>query len=569
MRQKVIIILLLILNHICFSQALFGQSFYDIVKPKDSGEEIILETDRQFYCIGERIYFTAGYKFKHPIDNVHWSNVIYIELIRWNGEKIAQAKFKLDENSASGYLTIPNTLLSGNYYLRAYTKWMRNFPVEDYFHKLIKVINPFESVIDIGPNQEPEIKYVQLKPPKGNVYNDIECFTDKSIHKQREKVDLTICSKNPDNDYSTFCLSVAKAAYIDTNKQFILIPDNISPDEESLTYLPEFRGISISGKILNANTPISTANTTIHLSTPQNWNYFATFHTKENGLFFFTLPDFYGQYDFYIDAVLENGESAEILVDNDYCNRSIHFTYIPFSLDTIEMKIALEMAVNMQLSNIYNEKSSVHNPDSTQFPFYGSPKHVYYTKEYIQLPNLEEFLFELVKEVRTIRVKNQAYLKLVAYSQHQKLTPLLLLDNIVVFDVDEFLKIPLDRIEKIEIIDEPYIVSGMKYSGVICVSTKRKDFAGIKLNKNSLLFSYNLLSEGNFNMPDYGSINTNRVTYRNNLLFWDPDIELNQNNPQTLSFYTSDSKGEYIVYIRSINTKGKPQLYGTCKILVE
>ncbi len=61
-------------------------------------------------------------------------------------------------------------------------------------------------------------------------------------------------------------------------------------------------------------------------------------NTKDNGLFYFTLPDFYGQYDFYIDAVLENGESAEILVDNDYCNRSIHLTYIPFSLDTIEME---------------------------------------------------------------------------------------------------------------------------------------------------------------------------------------------------------------------------------------
>ncbi len=91
-----------------------------------------------------------GYKFNYPIEDVHWSNVIYVELIRWNGEKIAQAKFKLFENSASGYLTIPKTLLSGNYYIRAYTKWMRNFPVEDYFYKLIKVINPFESEIDTG-----------------------------------------------------------------------------------------------------------------------------------------------------------------------------------------------------------------------------------------------------------------------------------------------------------------------------------------------------------------------------------------------------------------------------------
>ena len=70
------------------------------------------------------------------------------------------------------------------------------------------------------------------------------------------------------------------------------------------------------------------------------------------------------------------------------------------------------------------------------------------------------------------------------------MNPLVLLDNIPVLDVDEFLKIPLDRIEKIEIIDKPYIVSGIKYSGVICVSTKRKDFAGIKLNNNKRLIIF-------------------------------------------------------------------------------
>ncbi len=116
---------------------------------------------------------------------------------------------------------------------------------------------------------------------------------------------------------------------------------------------------------------------------------------------------------------------------------------------------------------------------------------------------------------------------------------------------------------------KPYIVSGRKYSGIICVSTKRKDFAGIKLDKNSLFFSYNLLSEGNFNMSDYGSINTNKLTYRDNLLFWDPDLELNPDQPKTLSFYTSDSKGEYIVYVRSLNGRGVPRLYGTFKIVVE
>ena len=569
LQKKILLLLLSLLSHMASSQALQEPSYYNIPRPFDSGEDLILESDRQFYCVDEKIYFTTAYHFEHPVENLHWSNVVYVELIRWNGEKIAQAKFKLHEKKASGYLTIPKTLLSGSYYLRAYTKWMRNYPPEDYAYKLVKVINPFESIIDQGPIQEPAKKIMYSKQARGNPYREIECSTGKATFKQREKVDLILQLKNHDHDGSIFCVSVAKAASIDTNQYVTLIPDKIANEEESLSYLPEFRGISISGKILNASTPVSLANATVHLSTPQNWKYFSNFNTRAHGSFYFTLPDIYGYYDFYIDAVLENGERADILLDNDYCNRSIQLAYIPFSLDSIEREIASEMIVNMQLSNIYHEKSIVHTPGSAQIPFYGSPKHVYFTEKYIQLPNLEEFFYELVKEVRTIRIKKQSYLKLVAFSEYVDLNPLILLDNIPVSDVDEFLRIPLDRIEKVEIFDEPYIVSGKKYSGIICVSTKNKDFAGIKLIGNSMFFSYSLLSEGNFDIPDYGPGNSNRLIYRDNLLFWDPDLELSLNQPQTLSFYTSDSKGEYIVYIRSLSTDGEPRIYGTCKIVVE
>ncbi len=243
---KIIIILLFSISQIGFSQALSEQSFYTIEGPKDSGEEIFLETDRQFYCIDERIYFEARYTFNHPIDDVHWSNVIYVELIRWNGDRIVQAKFKLYENSASGYLTIPKTMLSGNYYIRAYTKWMRNFAVEDYIYRLVKIINPFENKIDQGPVQEPEEEFSQLIPTKGDSFTGIECFTDKTTYKQREKVDLTVRLNNPDDDYSNFCVSVAKAAYIDTNKDFIQIPDRISSNEKSIKYLNFIKTIKMN-----------------------------------------------------------------------------------------------------------------------------------------------------------------------------------------------------------------------------------------------------------------------------------------------------------------------------------
>ena len=307
----------------------------------------------------------------------------------------------------------------------------------------------------------------------------------------------------------------------------------------------------------------------MHLSTPQNWKYFTTFHTRENGLFYFTIPDFYGSYDFYLDAVMENGERAELLIDNDYCNRSIQLGYVPFSLDSLEKEIALEMVVNMQLANMYDDQTRTWETDSVALPFYIRPGHVYYTREYIQLPNLEEFFYELVKEVRTIRSQNKTSLKMARYSEYNDLMPLVLIDNLPVLNVDELLRISLEKIEKVEILDKPYTVCGVRYNGIICVSTKRNDFAGIELHNNSLFFSYDLLSEENFNISPPISSNGGKHTFRQNVLFWDSDIELLGNQSKTVSFYTSDSKGDYIVYIRSVSTGDEPQLFGSCKIVVE
>lgn len=286
-------------------------------------------------------------------------------------------------------------------------------------------------------------------------------------------------------------------------------------------------------------------------------------------MFYFTLPAFYGSYDFYIDALTDNAEKAEILIDNDYCNRSIQLEYIPFALDESEKNLARDLVVNMQLANMYSDSTFSGIADSTKLPFYGSPILVYETKEYIKLPNLEEFFFEIVQEVRVVHDKKLSYLKLFGHSPFRNLDPLILIDNIPVINGSDFLKVPLNRIDRVEVIDRLYIAANKKFYGVISISTKNKDFAGIELNDNSLFFSYSLFSNGSYYVPDYSSNKNTRVADRRNLLFWTPNIKLKPDQPEKLSFYSSDSKGEYIVYIRKTADDGKPQIYGTCRFMVE
>ncbi len=538
-------------------------------KPLNSGEKIYLETDRSLYCVNEKIFFVAKYQCIGSLKDLTWSNILYVELIRWNGEKIVQAKFKLTKNDASGYLIIPGNIPSGNYYLRGYTKWMRNFPVEKYAYRKIKIINPFENSIDPGEMEQTGVMANTNISGFSQYFEDIRCTTNKNSYKTREKIELAVELNNSRGMVTDYCLTVAKKGSIDTNYYEILFPENVRDQTDTLTYLPEIRGISVSGKVENDATRKSIEGIRVNLSMPLSYKYFSTFFTKSNGNFYFTIPEYFGAYDFYIDAKTKNGEKANILINSDYCNRNVHLAYIPFFLNENERTLALEMSIDMQLSEKFNNSNEDKNDTNSTIPFYGSANSVYYTAEYVDLPNLEEFFFEIIWEVRVIKRKDGSYLKLVEKNEFVNLEPLILVDNVPVENGSGVLKIPLIKIEKVEIIDKPYIAANTRFNGAICIYTKNKDFAGIDLNKNSVFFRYGLLSRGIFNSPDHGSDSISRKADRRNLLFWEPNIGLMPGQIKTLSFYASDSKGKYTVFIRSLRNSSDPQLYGICEFVVE
>jgi hypothetical protein len=98
-------------------------------------------------------------------------------------------------------------------------------------------------------------------------------------------------------------------------------------------------------------------------------------------------------------------------MDNGFCNRPVLLPYVAFSLNENEKHLIRDMIVNMQL----NEKFSSH-PDTAKklqinrhqpVAFYGSRTHTYYTKKYIELPNIEEFFIEIVLEAYVVYNKGK------------------------------------------------------------------------------------------------------------------------------------------------------------------
>ena len=104
-------------------------------------EKVYLHLDRPYYGSGDVIwmkaYLVAGsYHQPSPL-----SKTIHVELID-EGKKIFQSiLLKSDSGFVAGHMSLPDSLKSGNYLIRAYTPWMKNFPETYFFQRQLSILN--------------------------------------------------------------------------------------------------------------------------------------------------------------------------------------------------------------------------------------------------------------------------------------------------------------------------------------------------------------------------------------------------------------------------------------------
>ena len=117
-------------------QVAFSQEAHPLLR-----EKIFVQTDRNFYVAGNILWFSlfdVDGIYNRPLD---LSKVAYLELLDGNNKPVLQAKIALKNGRGNGSLELPFSLLSGNYILRAYTAWMKNFPPQDWFSRVVTIVN--------------------------------------------------------------------------------------------------------------------------------------------------------------------------------------------------------------------------------------------------------------------------------------------------------------------------------------------------------------------------------------------------------------------------------------------
>lgn len=116
-------------------------------------EKIFVHTDKHLYQAGDimwlKVYCVDGRQNK-PLS---LSKVAYVELLDNQNRQVMQAKVAMDSGFGAASVIIPSTLPTGNYRLRSYTHWMKNFSENFFYRQLITVTNGRRVLPDTKPAQ--------------------------------------------------------------------------------------------------------------------------------------------------------------------------------------------------------------------------------------------------------------------------------------------------------------------------------------------------------------------------------------------------------------------------------
>lgn len=110
-------------------------------------EKVHLHLDKPFYAIGDNIWLKAYVVNAEKNELSNLSKILYVELINDKDSVKQSLRLPLNMGLAWGDFTLSDSLKEGNYRVRAYTTWMRNFGEEYFFDKTIVIGNSISNNI--------------------------------------------------------------------------------------------------------------------------------------------------------------------------------------------------------------------------------------------------------------------------------------------------------------------------------------------------------------------------------------------------------------------------------------
>ena len=518
-------------------------------------EKVAFVTDRDFYTAGEDLYFKACNLSNSEMAALEWSKVLYVELIDGNANSVVREKFTFGENGADGKINIPEVIPSGYYYVVAYTRWMRNFPASGFAWKTVKILNPYSEEVVSGKDS--------LKMIANKNWQVVKDSTAHQNFKRRQNVSIDLTLPHSDGPTCVSTVSVVrKGSHVAYHQPTdVRDPDYNKVTGDTITFIPETRGVSVNGRVINKNTGKGVAYARINLSVLGGEGNFHGTYSREDGVFHFAIPEEYGKRELFM-SVEKDSVPCKLLVDNDFIQRKLEVPNLTFKLSPAERKLAERMMISQELASSFTIKTP---PDSVKTKkndehFFGKP--VFHTDldKYIKLPTLEEVFYELVPGVMVVR--HRGVPRFFVSGDHSDLhlyPPLVLLDRVPLTDMNKILSISPVRIKSIDVVNATYQRGDVIYGGIISMNSRQEDLAGIDLPESSFFLEFQTLDQNDsiHAVTDVKGADSPKIPLMGNTLLWKSDVLTDKSGRVHVSFNTGDETGDFEIWLTSVTRDGK------------
>lgn len=543
-------------------------------------ERVALHLDRNVCLAGDTLWFKAWCFLEGQLEQ-EMSKVLYVEIFDETGKAIVQDKYLLNNNTAAGAIHIPADVPSKYYFLKAYTRYMRNFSPAEFHYQQLTIANPLivkpSLQAEAIPAQDDQKATPPPPPTSFSAEQRLEIALDKQQYAPRQPITFAIRSPQPITaelaatvrlqglgnqpaptvthrnkwllpscQADPFCRSDAHAPAVEADK-------TLPSAAHSLQWLPETRGLTISGYIQNeaqkkaAATPLIVAvlqdAPMLHLGT-----------TDDAGNFTIALQNMERQQELFIGTP---DEQDKVLIRNDFETELPAITTVPLRYDSTLHQLLEATHLHQQLDQAYPAPATeaVFQPRRPSIPYTNllSPDRRIVLADYIEMSTMAEVFNEITAGVA---LRQQGLAVFNPEEQAWRTAPLVLLDNVPVYNIEELLKINPAKVEAIEVFQADYTLGNYIIEAVVSISTTTNDFAGYQWGEQVAFTAFKafavpppfeqVVQPGSSHHPDFRPV-----------LYWQPRLRLQQEKTtDTITVYAPDRPGRYEIVVQGFTRSG-------------
>ena len=503
-------------------------------------ERVYVSSDRDWYAAGETVFLSA-FCMDMDADAAVFSPVsavAYVELASKSG-RVAGTKVSLIEGRGAGMLTLPRSLPTGNYSLRAYTSLGKEKVPES---KVISIFNTLSTA----------------RVADGVVYGElpeslsVPSTAKLSVERTGERVLLTapedcnvsvsVFRKEPFPSYNNWGI-----------KGVLRSPAGPGAKRE----VPEYDGEILTLRFTDAEgAPLDAEGASVFVAHPGNVEDIYASSLGRDGLARFYTDNLFGHGDLVValdaSALPFNVEVVDPFVG------VVPDSIPPLLLNPSFAESLSALNVRMQLTSAFDADTLYTHLPTRSLAFLPDECVRYNLDDYTRFATFQEVFVEFLSDIR-IRGREENLQLQVRCRERTKGAlsfrdepSLILLDGVPVLQHRLITQLDPTLVRRVDVYPRVCALGGSVYSGIANFITFKGDMGGLRFGDNVKILEY----EGPAFPVSFGPTHDDRYPDVRETLLWHPLVELRADEPYSLPLFDTDE--DLVLVVEGLSRSGAP-----------